>query len=649
MKFKISTLALVAIIAGQVSAQNTFPSTGNVGIGTTTPTSVLNLVTQGSLQANHNSQFDAFSGAVTGTGAGTAQFTCSQFNMRKARGTKAAPTAVVNGDRLSTIVTNGYDGSAYQSAAQLSFFVDGAVSAGVVPMSMVFQTGSNPATRADRLVVSSTGKIGINTAPTGDRLYVREEDAYSTAIYGLNAYTGSADNYGVFGNTTASTPGYGIGAGGTGNYMGGSFYNDGSSYLYSSYGVYASSNGSAGSRYGVYGTAYNSGETAVGVYGSASGATNNWAGYFAGQTFVGTPPTSPTALGTLHVENNPTTPTSYTGYFSSTYVGNTDTRGIYANAVNNPGWGYGGEFVGGWRGVNAYASPTESSVSPYGGNFSANNYGTANSSSSYGVSAYAYTQNTTGSAYGLYGSAGAGTAANAWALYASGRAYSTSGTWTGSDARLKNNIKNVDNAMSLISRLQPKTYEYRQDGLFAQCHFAEGTQYGFLAQDLEQVIPEAVASVQMPFNNLDEDKTNDVFETYKAVNYQALIPVLTKGMQEQQAVIEKQNETIDQLKGEIAAIKAALSQSGVQIGNTNGVGTTNQTQLFQNVPNPFDNTTTIPYFIADGVSSAKLIVTNAATGQVVETQTLATKGNAQARISAAGLSNGTYTYSLVID
>ena len=636
MKFKISTLALVAITSGQLSAQNTFPSTGNVGIGTTTPGTILSMVTQGSLQANHNTQFDAYSGAVAGTGAGTAQFTCSQFNMRKARGTKTTPTTVVNGDRLGTLVTNGYDGSAYQSAAQLSFFVDGAVSAGTVPMSMVFQTGSNPATRADRLVVSSAGRVGINvSSPSTARLEVLDSTDYY-AIYGRTAKTGTTDRYGVYGEATTSSPGYGIGVAGTGNYIGGSFYNDGSSYLYSSYGVYASSNGSAGSRYGVYGTAYNSGETAVGVYGSASGATNNWAGYFAGQTFVGTPPTSPTALGTLHVENNPTTPTYYTGYFSSTYVGNTDTRGVYANAVNNPGWGYGGQFTGGYRGVFASANGGDYTGGVYN-YFGANGAGTG---ARFGVYA---------SASGSTGVAGNGVFTANYGVYSSGATYATA-YYTTSDKRLKTDVRPLTNSLDKIMALKTYTYKFKHDTeLEKAMNLPENEQIGFLAQELETVIPQAVRDIPAEIGANTPEREDDRTEWFKGIQPDFLLPVVVNAMQEQQAVIVKQNETITQLQSEIAAIKAALSQSGVQIGNTNGVGTTNQTQLFQNVPNPFDNTTTIPYFIADGVSSAKLIVTNAATGQVVETQTLATKGNGQARISAAGLSNGTYTYSLLVD
>ena len=49
-------------------------------------------------------------------------------------------------------------------------------------------------------------------------------------------------------------------------------------------------------------------------------------------------------------------------------------------------------------------------------------------------------------------------------------------------------------------------------------------QYGFIAQELEKVLPELV---------------NDGDDGYKTVNYIGVIPVLTQAMQEQQAEIEQ--------------------------------------------------------------------------------------------------------------
>lgn len=55
----------------------------------------------------------------------------------------------------------------------------------------------------------------------------------------------------------------------------------------------------------------------------------------------------------LHViESN----TNSVSRFTSSYVGNTHTRAIYADANNNPGYGYAGQFNGGYVGLRSYAN-----------------------------------------------------------------------------------------------------------------------------------------------------------------------------------------------------------------------------------------------------------------------------------------------------
>jgi hypothetical protein len=96
------------------------------------------------------------------------------------------------------------------------------------------------------------------------------------------------DTRAIYGISTPR-PGYGFGIYGQGGWRGVYGYNPGGDYSSSSVGVYGYSEGTAGSRYGVYGNAYNpGGSIAVGVYGTASSATNNWAGYFSGSTYVST-------------------------------------------------------------------------------------------------------------------------------------------------------------------------------------------------------------------------------------------------------------------------------------------------------------------------------------------------------------------------
>lgn len=66
----------------------------------------------------------------------------------------------------------------------------------------------------------------------------------------------------------------------------------------------------------------------------------------------------------LHVIN----PTSgaFTTFSENTYVGNSDGVGIYGRALNNPGYGIGGQFLGGYMGVFGDVSATTYTSTVYG-------------------------------------------------------------------------------------------------------------------------------------------------------------------------------------------------------------------------------------------------------------------------------------------
>ena len=82
--------------------------------------------------------------------------------MAKTRGTTATSTdAVQSGDALGAISFLGSDGTANQNRASISGYVDGAVSAGNVPVALAFSTGSTVNTT--RAVITSAGLMGIGT------------------------------------------------------------------------------------------------------------------------------------------------------------------------------------------------------------------------------------------------------------------------------------------------------------------------------------------------------------------------------------------------------------------------------------------------------------------------------------------------------
>jgi Chaperone of endosialidase len=150
-----------------------------------------------------------------------------------------------------------------------------------------------------------------------------------------------------------------------------------------------------------------------------------------------------------------------------------------------------------------------------------------------------------GQLYTVFGSGvGIGTSGlSGYKLYVAGSAYST-GVWSGSDARWKKNVQPVTGALDKITQLQGVTYDWRREEFPAK-QFEAGTQLGFLAQEVEKVVPEAVRTDA---------------EGYKAIAYEKLTAVLTEGVKEQQAEIGALKARNATLEKDVAELKALVEQ-----------------------------------------------------------------------------------------
>lgn len=98
-----------------------------------------------------------------------------------------------------------------------------------------------------------------------------------------------------------------------------------------------------------------------------------------------------------------------------------------------------------------------------------------------------------------------------------------------SDKNAKKNIDKLGIGLDQIMQLTPSQYKYKESQTGKLC-------YGFIAQDLNEILPELVAV----------SNESDI-ETY-AVDYIGLIPVLTKSIQQQQEMINQQSIGIEKLK-----------------------------------------------------------------------------------------------------
>lgn len=123
------------------------------------------------------------------------------------------------------------------------------------------------------------------------------------------------------------------------------------------------------------------------------------------------------------------------------------------------------------------------------------------------------------------------------------RVYSDGDVWTSdsgtltSDEQLKTNIVDATPKLEDIKKLKVRNFEWIPE--FHPAKVGE-KKIGFIAQELEQVFPGLVDEHNI---NLGEEEISR-----KSVRLGALIPILVKGMQEQQSIIEDLKSRIETLE-----------------------------------------------------------------------------------------------------
>lgn len=198
---------------------------------------------------------------------------------------------------------------------------------------------------------------------------------------------------------------------------------------------------------------------------------------------------------------------------------------------------------------------------------------------------------------------------------------------TPSDLRLKENIVTIENNLDKILKLRPVVYNY-----INREKYGEGKTIGFIAQEVETIIPEVVK------------KSADDYQL-RSLNYVEVIPVLTGAIKEQQEIITTQNQRIDQLEKEMEEIKAMIkNQSGSQPSQQKP-GSTGSMNV---VPNPTYGKTTVNYTISGDYANASVIVYNEL-GQKMGEYFITQKGNGSVEVDATSFAGGAYFCKLVVD
>jgi len=252
-------------------------------------------------------------------------------------------------------------------------------------------------------------------------------------------------------------------------------------------------------------------------------------------------------LGTTDAQNiDFRTNNIYRGRFSGLgefFVGtlNTVIAGDLMNAVGNPTfyWAVNGYSPAGVNGGAVYGMIQTGNATLYAA-VQGEYYGTNLS----GAGVRGISNLSTGT-----GVNGVETTLAGWAVLGQGDILATGNFYVPSDSRLKKNIHPISNSLNKIMAMKTYSYEYDTEK-YPKYFKATRTNLGFLAQELEQVLPEAVASKTISSINVDRQNPDKVGESMqmKAVNINAVVPVLVNAIQEQQQIISDLKARIEQLE-----------------------------------------------------------------------------------------------------
>jgi hypothetical protein len=125
-----------------------------------------------------------------------------------------------------------------------------------------------------------------------------------------------------------------------------------------------------------------------------------------------------------------------------------------------------------------------------------------------------------------------------------GDAWASGGSWNTSDVRYKKNIITYENALNTIMQFRGVSYDWRVDE-FPQQRFSEKRQLGFVAQEVEKVVPELVKEGP---------------DGFKGLEYNKFMPIIVEAIKEQQSQIEELKLENEELKQKLNKIIKMLEE-----------------------------------------------------------------------------------------
>ncbi len=249
-------------------------------------------------------------------------------------------------------------------------------------------------------------------------------------------------------------------------------------------------------------------------------------------------------------------------------------------------------------------------------------------------------------------------------LDVTGTAYVNGNVVFTSDARLKKNITNLQNPIDSLFKLQGVSYDLKMpvvpgpkavsnsviskpdsqvnpndtigknppyffidSALYAHHH------YGFLAQDVQKIYPQLVY------------KDNNGL---LSIDYIGIIPLLLEAIKQEKLQLDSLKQLINK-KSDGPLKSSTLNEDTTIITKGTGLSLIEKAaSLGQNSPNPFNQNTSISYYLPGTIKNAAIYIYNMQ-GNQIKVIPINTNGNGSVVIYGSELSPGMYLYALIAD
>jgi hypothetical protein len=624
---------------------------GNVGIGTTSPSSMFSVGNSSQFQVNSSGAIAAATGI---TSSGSIIFS-GLTGILQGNGSSAV-TALTG---IANYLPKWSSTAPYLTSTSLIY--DNGTSVGIgtssptaaLDVSASYSTGNGPFLTMENTSGATNGDFGpgiiINNHVSGTNPFIIQQYQASNSVFSINNLNSPYTSY--FAITQAGN--VGIGTTTPNNLLQVANLINFDNTLSCTF---------LGHQSGISNTGMQNTAVGAGSLGSNNGGNYNTAlGYAA---LMNSNASNNTAVGFQALSYSaPGSNNTALGYnaLADWYLGNNNTVvGSYPSNVTT-GNGDDNTFVGAGAYESSNFNYSNSTAIGYGATISGNNataLGNGATASNDNIMVFG-NSSVTGWGFGTV-PAGYAIVVGTTTSNGNGAKCTAAGAWTNaSDSTKKYDITNINYGLNEVMKLRPVSYKWK---------VTDQNDFGFIAQQVRQILPEIVYGQ-------DGDMT---------LSYGQITAVLTKAMQQMSHKIDSlksHQKTTDSLNAiQAATIKSLLihqktSDSLITValnccatGATHKAGQNNGSQqqdnsetslqlelannsqpiLYQNEPNPFGENTVIRYFIPDNITGSAYIVFYDMYGKELKKAEITANGFGNINATTENLASGVYSYSLIL-